>query len=321
MKKKYLLLIIVSAIFSLVYISLPYIISIGKYEYLTTSRSPYSDWKNSYSKYALIISEEKYYIYNRITRTFYKDYSSFIKKINSKYNNGPNVCSNNEFIDYESGVKCNISDEYLKIYLWYDEGEDEDFDAVYIDNKGNVTLISEKENYRFGKYKAYGIFFETAYGNYEITLPTGDTYLIGSIDSEESWNTFELYNKDLNGNWLLEEEFEKFYINKDNAIFLTSNAVINPLSEKLEIGENYYDYNNPKIFAEDIYKDKYILVSNENKIEVRDIKNNTIAFYETDDEVHDIKFKLIESNIYIDFNEEERQLFIFDGKNIIKKEN
>lgn len=321
MNKKYLSYIIICFIILLVYIALPYLVCIGKYEYLTTTRSPYSDWNKSYSKYALIISEDKYYIYNRVTRTFYKDYSSFIKKINSKYNENPNVCESAEYIDYESGVKCQISDKYVALYLWYEVDGGHDSDSVYIDNKGNVLLTRDKEEYNFDKYLAYGLFFEVSFGNYEIIQPNGNTYLINSVDGEEYYDIFELENTDSQGNWYLSSSFDKFYISDDNAIFLTTNAIINPLSERIEIGEEHYDFDNPKSYAEDIYKDKYILVSNDKKIEVRDIKNNIIATYETDEKIHDMKFKLIEDNIYIDVNGKERQLYIFDSKNIIKVEN
>ncbi len=320
MKKRILALIILGIIL-LIYILLPHLMSIGKYEYLTTSFSPYEEQNKEYSKYALLITEDKYYIYNKITRTYNKDYSTFIKNTNSKYMDSPNVCSNSDFIDYESGVKCNISDKYLKIYLWYKEDGEKDSDAVYIDNKGNVKLIQEKENYRFGKYKGYGLFYEVNYGNYEITLTNGSTYLISGIDSEERWNTFELNNKDEKGNWILESDFEKFYISGNNAIFLARSAVINPLSEKIEIGENYYDYDEPKVIAEDIYKDKYILVSNNYYIEVRDIKNNIISKYKTNSENHDLSFQLKEDIIYIYDDGKDEQIYIFNEKNIIKSEN
>lgn len=318
MKKKILLIIItILAVFLL----FPFIMSIGKYEYLTNTFDFYSNNKDLFSKYALIISEDKYYIYNRITRTFNNDYATFIKNINKKYNNSPNVCDNKEFIDYQTGVRCEISDEYLDIFLWYKEDGENESDLVSINNKGQVLLYQDKKEYNFGKYYTYGIYYEVSYGNYEISQPNGNVYLIQSIDGEETWDSFEFYNRDEKRNIIIENYIDRFYINEKNAIFSSNNVVINPLTEKIVIGEEYYNgYEEEKAYAKDIYKDKYILVENGYFIEIRDINNKVLAREKTDKIFFDWRFKEIDNVLYITDFDYSENYYTFDGNKIKKLE-
>ena len=316
MKKKICLISII-IIIAVLYLLIPYIMGLGKYEYLTTSKSPYTDSEKSYSKYALLITKDKYYIYNTLTKTFNYDYSSFIKNINKEYNQYPNVCENRELIDFEAGVECEISDEYLDLYLWYEDDLEYDWDRVKIDNKGNVYLEYEEDKYRFGEYIAYGIFYEMSFGNYEISQPNGNKYLIQGLDSEHIYDSFELVNINDQGKRYIENVVENFYIGKENAVFYVNNVIVNPLGNKIEIGDDF-SKENRKLIAYDIYKDKYVLLGNGKFIEIRNIKNNILATYETDSDYHDLEMIEKDGSIYIIDRGTNRQEYVFNGNSIIK---